>query len=110
MRLSLQVKPLSVNKCWQGRRFKSQDYQAYEKELWYRLPNKKILGKEFEIHYTFYLKNYGLSDIDNLIKPLQDVIVKKGIIADDRKIVFMSAKKVKAKSDKIVIEIISYGA
>lgn len=110
MQLKLLAKPLSVNKCWQGRRFKSTLYKDYEKEIYYLLPKTKILGKEYEIHYTFYLKNYGLSDIDNLIKPLQDLIVKKGIIPDDRKIVFMSAKKVRSKVNKIFVEIIPYGA
>jgi len=108
MIINLEVKPLSVNKCWQGRRFKSQDYKRYETELKYLLPRKKILGKEYEIHYTFYLKNFGLTDIDNLIKPLQDVLVSNGIISDDRKIVYLSAKKVRAKKDKISIQIAAY--
>lgn len=108
MELKLAVKPLSVNVAWRGGpRYRTKDYLAFEKELSYLLPNKHLDAKEFEIHYTFYIKNYGRTDVDNLIKPVQDILVKKGIIPDDRKIVFISAAKVRAKKDSITINIIA---
>lgn len=109
MTLNLEVKPLSVNKAWRGGpRYKTKEYLAFAKELAYLLPKKKLVGKEYEIHYTFYLKNFGLTDVDNLIKPLQDILVKSGVIEDDRKIVYISAKKIRAKKDKINVEILAY--
>ena len=34
----IDIKPLSVNKMWQGRRYKTYEYQKYEKEFLYLLP------------------------------------------------------------------------
>lgn len=46
-----------------------------------------------------------MTDIDNLIKPLQDILVKNGIIEDDRKILSFNAKKFKSDKDYIEITI-----
>jgi Holliday junction resolvase RusA-like endonuclease len=81
----LPCKPLSVNRCWQGRRFKSKDYKAFEIEICSLLPiaTKTITGP-VTIEYNFYLKNFKMTDADNLVKPIQDIIVKRGYIKDDR--------------------------
>ena len=107
--IKIPLKPLSVNKAWQGRRFKSSYYKQFEKDISKLLPRaRKTMKEEIEIHYTFYLKNYKLSDVDNLIKPLQDQLVAKGYFKDDRQIVFLTAEKIKSIEDKIEVEIISY--
>jgi Holliday junction resolvase RusA-like endonuclease len=106
-KIVINEKPLSVNAAWQGRRFKTVTYKNYEQTIYHLLPKVKIKG-EVEIHYTFYLKNYSRTDIDNCVKCLQDVIVKKGIIEDDRKIVLFSAEKRKSKTDRIEVEIMPY--
>ena len=36
--MKIEIKPLSINKCFQGRRFKTNDYKNYEKELLLKLP------------------------------------------------------------------------
>lgn len=107
--IEIPIKALSNNEAWAGRRFKSKKYKQYEKDLEKLLPRAKTMIKgECEIHYTFYIKNYGMTDVDNLIKETQDFIVKKGYIEDDRKIVWLSAEKIKSKEEKIIIEIRSY--
>lgn len=109
MLIEINIKSLSVNEAWAGRRFKSAKYNKFEIDVNKILPRAKKTRKgEVEIHYTFYIKNYGMTDVDNLIKPIQDIIVKKGYIEDDRKIVFLSAEKIKSKEEKIIIEIRSY--
>lgn len=107
--IKLPVKALSVNRVWQGRRFKTKAYQDYEKEIFYQLPKTKQIKGEVEIYYKFYIKNYGLSDVDNFLKPIGDILVKAGIIEDDRKIVKLTAEKKRSKKDFIQITIKKVG-
>lgn len=76
MEIYKQIKPLSVNECWQGRRFKTPAYKAYEKELLYTLPQKKIPPPPYRISFEFGFSS-SLNDWDNPIKPLQDILQKK---------------------------------
>ena len=104
-------KPLSVNKAWQGRRFKSKDYNNYEKEAMIILGRaKKTIDEFVEIEYVFHLKNCNRTDIDNLIKPLQDIIVKCGYISDDRKIRKITAEKKPHTKDCISFAIYKHTA
>lgn len=108
MEISLKSKALSVNKAWRGgARYRSKDYVAFEKEVAYQLPKGKIKG-EVEMHYTFYIKNYARTDVSNLIKCVEDIIVKSGLIEDDSKVVWLSAEKIKSGTEKIEIEIRNY--
>lgn len=75
--MKIKIKALSVNQCWQGRRFKTKLYQSYEEELFYLLPKGKIdkinnLSVEINIGYS-----NKLADIDNFIKPFLDILQKK---------------------------------
>ena len=40
MTIQIHRKPLSVNTCWQGKRFKTPLYKEYEKEILELLPEK----------------------------------------------------------------------
>ena len=73
------IKPLSVNEAWQGRRFKSPKYKLWASEIGIQLPQwKKDLSKakKLEVHLEFGFSN-GASDIDNPIKPILDVLQQK---------------------------------
>ncbi len=86
MTVQLNIKPLSVNNAWQGKRFKTPAYKAYEQEVMLRLPNDyKVPTKgDLEACYEFGLNT--MADWDNPIKPLQDILQKKYGF-DDRRIV-----------------------
>lgn len=75
---TIKLKPLSVNKCWQGRRFKTLDYKKYGHELEGLLPD--ILNFPYDEKLILYVK-WGFSnaraDYDNPIKPFQDILQKK---------------------------------
>jgi len=74
---TIKIKPLSVNKCWQGRRFKTRDYKTYEKALSYLLPDIKRFPKKnicIDIEVGLSSKN---ADLDNICKPLLDILQKK---------------------------------
>lgn len=74
--MRINIKPLSVNECWQGKRFKTPKYKAYETELLYRLRSIELPQPPYELHITFGLSNV-LSDWDNPVKPFQDILQKK---------------------------------
>lgn len=70
------IKPLSVNDAWKGRRFKTNEYKKYERDLLFLLPKIKIPEPPYEIRLKFGFSS-SLSDWDNPVKPLQDVLSKK---------------------------------
>lgn len=93
----IKVKPLSVNRVWQGRRFKTKDYQYYERLVLSLLPdNLEIPEGLLEVYYEFGLSSTA-SDWDNPVKPFQDVLQKKYNFNDSR---IMRAHVSKYKVDK----------
>jgi len=72
------IKPLSVNEAWQGRKFKSPKYKVYEQELLYKLPATKINWDKLPIELSLVvgLSNMA-SDVDNIVKPFVDILQKK---------------------------------
>ena len=95
MDIKYNIKPLSVNECWQGKRFKTNAYKHYELELMYKLPKLKLPEPPFEIYFEFGFSNI-LCDWDNPVKPLQDILQKKYGF-NDKDIVKAIVKKVKVK-------------
>jgi len=96
------IKPLSVNQCWQGKRFKTPKYKAYEKELLYRLSAMDIPEGKLKVSLVFGLSS-KLADIDNPVKAFIDVLQKKYDF-NDRDIYEMELKKIDVKKGKEFIE------
>ena len=102
-KMKIKIKPLSVNDAWQGRRFKSPKYTAYEQELLLLLPRIEIKAPSV-VFYRFGVSN-NASDYDNLIKASQDVLQKKYGF-NDSCIVFASQQKVKVKKGEEFFEVL----
>ena len=98
MTIQIHRKPLSVNACWQGKRFKTPLYKDYEKEILELLPEKyEIPEGDLQVRYEFGLNT--MADWDNPVKPLQDILQKKYHF-DDRRIMKAEViKKVVKKGD-----------
>jgi len=96
------IKPLSVNQCWQGKRFKTPKYKSYEKELLYRLSAMDIPEGKLKVSLVFGLSS-KLADIDNPVKAFIDVLQKKYDF-NDRDIYEMELKKIDVKKGKEFIE------
>ena len=98
MTIQIHKKPLSVNACWQGKRFKTPLYKDYEKEILELLPDKyEIPEGDLQVRYEFGLNT--MADWDNPVKPLQDILQKKYDF-DDRRIMKAEViKKVVKKGD-----------
>lgn len=100
------IKPLSVNQAWKGKRFKTIDYKQYENDLTWLIMAAKIkpIKGPVKVKIIFHFKN-NLSDIDNCLKPLFDVFVKNKIIEDDRFIYQLEVIKTLDKKDFFIIDI-----
>lgn len=77
--IEIDIKPLSVNKAWKGKRYKTSAYKAYEKELTLklRMEHKRMFEhKDIHLLLTFFFSTKA-ADIDNPIKMTQDILSKK---------------------------------
>ena len=93
--VNIKIKPLSVNQCWQGKRFKTNLYKKYERDLLLILPKIIIPKAPYKVYYEFGFSS-SASDLDNPIKPLQDILQKRYGF-DDKHIFEMTVKKTKVK-------------
>jgi Holliday junction resolvase RusA-like endonuclease len=77
IQFKINEKPLSVNQAWQGKRFKTPIYKAYEKEMLLRMPAGKIeTDQMLRVEFFFGFSNKA-SDLDNPVKLLLDIAQKK---------------------------------
>ncbi len=93
---------MSVNRAFKGRRFRTKEYDTYQKNLLLLLPKLKVPeGKLFvTIEYGLSSK---LSDIDNPNKQFLDTLVKKYGF-DDRAIYRLNTEKVDVPKGKEYIK------
>ena len=116
MQLLIRVRPLSVNRAWQGRRFKTPECSAYNQAVAESLAKqhlKPVISSWYEIHYQFWIKNFARTDCDNLVKTLQDCIVRARLISDDAKIKKFTVEKFRATGkpddpEGAVVDILPY--
>ena len=99
-KIEKKIKLLSVNEAWQGRRYKTTTYRDYQKNLLYTLPRLRM--KKFDYYYIVYIFNFAnkLSDWDNPIKPLQDILQKKYGFDDKDIYISLTFKKIVPKQDE----------
>ena len=105
MKINLQIKPLSVNLAWQGKRFKTPAYKRYERDVLLMLPKAEIT-KFDKLKITYGFSNKA-SDIDNPTKMILDILQKKYGI-NDRDIEYLVLQKVIVKKGQEFIEIWFY--
>lgn len=74
--ITLWVKPMTVNRAWQGRRFKSKEYESYEMIVLFNLPKITVPAGKLKAKYIFGLSSKS-ADLDNCVKPFTDILQKK---------------------------------
>jgi Holliday junction resolvase RusA-like endonuclease len=72
----INLPPLSVNKAWKGKRYKTNDYIKFEKNCLLLIPMQKIGNKPLELIINYGFSSKG-SDIDNPNKLIIDILSKK---------------------------------
>jgi len=113
MKITIPIKPLSINDAHYGRHVKTRTFRQYENDIFYLLPYNRTELKEGEyfVKYVFYIKNYKISDTGNFEKLITDLLVKRGYLKDDRYIKAMYLEKVAVKdieNEKIIANIVPY--
>jgi Holliday junction resolvase RusA-like endonuclease len=80
----IQIKPLSVNEAFQGKRFKTDKYKQWIENSIIQLKSIPIPERQkLKLIVAFGVSN-SAADIDNPLKPLLDLIQKKYGINDNR--------------------------
>ena len=73
----LDIKPLSVNKAWQGKRYKTQEYKKFERDVLLMIPKtKQAIPEMIRIEFFFGFSS-PLADLDNPVKLMLDILQKK---------------------------------
>lgn len=98
-------KPLSVNECWQGKRFKTPKYKVYENALMWMLKGSaaSMPPAPYRIQFIFAMSNMQ-SDIDNPVKPLLDILQKRYGF-NDRDVMELRVNKLKVPKGQEYIEL-----
>lgn len=104
--MRIDIKPLSVNAVWRGKRFKTPAYTAYEAHCALLLPRTIDCPLDGKLHVQL---TFGLSsknaDIDNPVKPILDILQKKYDF-DDKQIYKLDLEKIDVKKGEEFIEIV----
>ena len=74
--MRIDIKPLSVNRAWQGKRFKTPEYKKYQNDVLTILPAMKVPEGELELYLKFGFSSKN-SDFDNPVKLFVDCMQKK---------------------------------
>ena len=80
----IDLKPISVNEAWKGRRFKTDKYKAFRKMVLLQLRPMAIPSDvRLEIHLKYGFTTAG-ADIDNPTKMILDILSEKFKFNDNR--------------------------
>lgn len=93
--VKINIKPLSVNEAWQGRRFKTPAYKRYQRDVLYLLPKIMLPEPPFNVDIELGFSS-KLADIDNPVKMIIDILQKKYGF-NDRDIIELNIKKTLVK-------------
>lgn len=85
------IKPLSTNRLWTGRRFPTDEYKVYREKLLWLLPKLKLPEPPYHLIIEVGLSNKG-QDLDNCLKAVEDAMsIKYGF--NDKDIYRITAEK-----------------
>lgn len=79
----LEIKPLSLNNAYRGRRFSTPELAKYKNDLFRLLPKMDVPAGNLAVRYVFGVSSKS-TDGDNLIKCLQDAIAEAYGFNDNR--------------------------
>lgn len=96
------IKPLSTNKAWKGRRFKTDEHNKYCEAVSFLLPKNIIVPEGLlKVEYEFGLSSRG-SDFDNAIKSFTDILSKKYGFNDNRIMIAVIRKAIVEKGKEYI--------
>lgn len=99
--IKVNIKPMSVNKAWMGKRYKTKEYKNYEKEVLLLLPKIEIPEGKLQIYFTFGFSSKN-ADVDNPVKLILDIMQKKYGFNDSRVYGISSEKCIMPKGQEFI--------
>ena len=104
----INIKPVSVNEVYTGRRFLTPKGKQYKKTLAWMIPKVSIPDGKLHIRYRFYFSSAG-SDTANAEKAFTDSLAEKNGFNDNRIYKIEMEKFVVPKGqEKVEFEILPY--
>lgn len=100
--MRVEIKPLSVNEVWQGKRFKTVKYKHYERDVMLILKPLEVKGGKISLLLRFGLSSKN-ADIDNPVKPFLDIL-QKYYNFNDRQVYKLTIEKVDVKKGSEFVE------
>ena len=97
--IQIHRKPMSVNEAWQGRRYKSKAYKNYEKEVMLLLPNEYKIPETGDLAIRIEAGLSKKADLDNVCKPILDILEKMYGCNDKRFMEITLVKKIIKKGE-----------
>ena len=103
--IRIDIKPISANRAFQGRRFKTKEYKDYESKLMLLLPPTTIPEPPLKLLIEVGFSSRA-SDLDNVLKQTIDILCKRYDF-DDKHIyeIFVRKAIVKKGSEYIFFRI-----
>ena len=87
---------MSVNIAWKGRRFKTDTYKKFERDVLLMLPHYEIPEGKLAVKIQAGFES-AASDLDNIAKPILDILQKRYKFNDNRVYKLELEKKVIGK-------------
>ncbi len=102
--ITINLKPLSINAAFQGRRYKTNKYKSYECAVLAMLPGDIDIPEtgKLEIFLEFGVSSKGF-DWDNAIKPFVDLLQRKYQFNDNRIYQALVKKTIVKKGDEFIL-------
>ena len=100
--MRINIKPMSVNEAWKGRRFDTLKYKKYRNDVLFLLPRFTLPEPPYRLGIVVWYSN-AASDIDNVVKPFTDILQKKYNF-DDKLIYKLEVEKVIVPKGKEFID------
>jgi len=88
---TVNIKPMTVNRAWKGRRFKTAEYLNYRKDMLMILPRVEVPEGKLMVELVWGFSNRRC-DLDNPVKPFLDILQEKYKF-DDSRVYELSVKK-----------------
>lgn len=101
--IKIDIKPLSVNKCFYGARRPTKEYQKYKEDVYNILPYTYKIPEEGSLFVFFRwgLSNKG-NDLDNSCKPFLDCLQIKYEFNDNRVYRMLMEKVIVPKGEEFI--------
>lgn len=101
MEQTLNIKPISVNEAYTGRRHSTSKLTGFKAEVGYFLKPMVVPPGELEITLEFGFSSKG-SDLDNAVKPFLDCLQKKYGFNDNRVYKLNLSKHITPKNEEYI--------